>query len=351
MVQAQALPTIRTPRLTLRALRPDDRVAIADGIGNYDVSRWLSVVPYPYDLAEADKYLAATIAENKQSWAICDAGGLIGGCGIDNGYGYWLARSAWNQGYATEAGDAVLDHVFRELGAAVLDTRVFDGNDKSRRVLDKLGFLPTGRTRIKARALSQSVDATTLQISRDRWLERRRFRVSGARVDIREISPDDWQDMQRLAGVEAVARMLLRIPVPWPERDVKNWIASALFRGRPGFRGVISTKSGDVIGGVGLGRAVGAGPMTCMYWLGTDHWGRGYATEAMRAFLTEAYDIFPDLDMIEADHFTDNPASGRVMQKLGFERIGEGVGTSRARLEPDPVILYRVSRQSFRAQP
>jgi [ribosomal protein S5]-alanine N-acetyltransferase len=51
------------------------------------------------------------------------------------------------------------------------------------------------------------------------------------------------------------------------------------------------------------------------------HWGRGYATEAAREAVRYA---FADLDLhrVHAAHFRSNPASGRVMQKVGMSYEG-----------------------------
>ena len=53
--------------------------------------------------------------------------------------------------------------------------------------------------------------------------------------------------------------------------------------------------------------------------------------------------------MIEADHFDDNPASGAVLRKLGFQELGKGIGKSQARLEPAPVTLYRLRLDDLKA--
>ena len=55
------------------------------------------------------------------------------------------------------------------------------------------------------------------------------------------------------------------------------------------------------------------------YWLGRPFWGDGLATEAARAFTEEARALGP----LEACHFVDNPASGRVLEKVGFAYTGE----------------------------
>ncbi|MEC7670591.1 MAG: GNAT family N-acetyltransferase, partial [Pseudomonadota bacterium] len=86
----------------------------------------------------------------------------------------------------------------------------------------------------------------------------------------------------------------------------------------------------------------------CAYVLGKGHWGKGLATEATSALLGFVFDRF-DTDVVEADHFDDNPASGRVLAKLGFEKIGQGTGTSAARLEPTANTHYRLIRQNFEA--
>lgn len=171
-----AVPQIlRTPRLTLRPLRPDDRQAIAEGVGNYDVARWLSVVPYPYDLAHADAFIEEVRGAEKRVWAICDAGGLVGVVGLEGQLGFWLARPVWGRGYASEACGVVVWHAFTALGAASVGASCFLGNDRSCRVLTGLGFVETGRHEVVARALSQRVEARILHLSHADWRAARRL--------------------------------------------------------------------------------------------------------------------------------------------------------------------------------
>ncbi len=53
------------------------------------------------------------------------------------------------------------------------------------------------------------------------------------------------------------------------------------------------------------------------YWIGKPYWGKGYITEAAKALIAETFAQLP-IDYIEAGVFSDNPASCRVLQKLGF---------------------------------
>ncbi|WP_313692596.1 GNAT family N-acetyltransferase [Halorarum halobium] len=61
--------------------------------------------------------------------------------------GYWLAPEAWGDGYATEAADLLCEHAFDERALHRLSARVYEGNDASANVLEKLGFLEEGRLR------------------------------------------------------------------------------------------------------------------------------------------------------------------------------------------------------------
>jgi RimJ/RimL family protein N-acetyltransferase len=56
------------------------------------------------------------------------------------------------------------------------------------------------------------------------------------------------------------------------------------------------------------------------YWIARPHWGRGFATEACGALIDIARTL--GLATLEGSHFIDNPASARVLEKLGFEAIG-----------------------------
>lgn len=69
------------------------------------------------------------------------------------------------------------------------------------------------------------------------------------------------------------------------------------------------------------------------YWFGRPFWGRGFATEALTSFVAEAR----ALGALQAGHFVDNPASGRVLEKGGFAYTGEtGTLFSMARGESVP---------------
>ena len=78
----------------------------------------------------------------------------------------------------------------------------------------------------------------------------------------------------------------------------------------------------ELVGGAGFGRKPGGG-VEIGYWIARAHWGNGYALEAGRQLIEIARTM--GLPRLEAGHFVDNPASGRVLEKLGFHPTGRTV--------------------------
>ena len=339
-----ALPVLRTPRLTLRRLTDHDAGAIADGIGNFDVSKWLAVVPYPYTRSDAEAFIETVRRQRKLFWAICDGDGVQGVVGLDDELAYWLARPVWGRGYGFEAAQAAVGHWFADPAAGDLVSGYFEGNTRSGRLLTALGFRFEGRRVRHARSFRQDVVSTRMRLTRDAWEKRRDFDVRTMRLRLRPLGERDAPALAAMA-VPEVARNMATIPVGMTRDQAAAYIVASVFQGVPGFRLGIE-REGRLIGLIGFGGV----PPDVAYFLAPDAWGQGLATEAMSAFLPEVFDRFP-IGRVHAEHFEDNPASGAVLRKLGFAETGRGMGTSKARLEPAPVITYAVTRETLRVQP
>ena len=340
-MHSAAPPTLRTPRLTLRPLTFDDCDAIAAGVGNYDVSRWLAVVPYPYSVNDARAFLDRVLQHKNPFWGICDATGLIGIISLDDELAYWLARSAWGKGYGFEAAHTVVSHWFSDARNEELRSGYFDGNDRSGALLRALGFQLVERIERFARSFNQNVVSNQMVLTRQRWEDRQGFTLYTPRLTLRPLQRDDAKGLCSLA-VPEVARNMTTIRVGLNVGEALKIIENGRFSGLPGFFLAIE-KDGEYIGGLGFGGE----PLNVAYMLHPDCWGQGLATEALSAFLPALYDRFP-IDRIEADHFEDNPASGVVLRKLGFQQTGRGIGTSKARVEPQPIIKYAVTRETLK---
>jgi len=335
---------LETARLVLRAPVSTDAPGLAEAIGNYDVARWLGRVPYPYGVADAQRFIAEVAGS--RTWLVIEDGALIGGLSAEDELGYWLARPAWGRGLATEACDAVVDAWFADPAAGDLPSGHYEGNARSARVLIKQGFRYTGRRVVAAKALSQDVTSWSMGLTRTEWQARRSYALATPRLTLRELRDGDLPALMAIAGQESVARMMFNITRPWPEPAARRWLAAARFRGRLGFRAAICRR-GRLIGTIGIARVPGRSTVTCMYFLDPARSGQGYAKEALVHFLNDTMAQF-HVETVWADHFDDNPASGAVLRHAGFAPQRAGSGVSAAREGEHPTTIYRLNRDDLR---
>ncbi|MGN0222287.1 MAG: GNAT family N-acetyltransferase [Prevotella sp.] len=93
---------------------------------------------------------------------------------------------------------------------------------------------------------------------------------------------------------------------------------------------IVLKETGRVVGAMGYGPSCACalpsreGEPTVGYWVGRPYWGMGICTEALRLMLDYIRST-TDIKSVISGHFTDNPSSGRVMEKCGFTPTGETV--------------------------
>src|SRR5437763_11699360 len=136
--------------------------------------------------------------------------------------------------------------------------------------------------------------------------------IETGRLIIRPAEEADRHDIVAEVNDFAVTRMLAKVPHPYRLADADAFLRSIKKDERRSLALSI-THDGRVIGGIGLSD-IGAG-CEFGYWLGQAHWGKGYATEAGRAFLAFAFAAY-DIGLIRSGVFVDHPASLRVQAKL-----------------------------------
>lgn len=121
---------------------------------------------------------------------------------------------------------------------------------------------------------------------------------------------------------ERIVRNLANAPWPYSFADAEAFLARGRGAYDPRFLIFLRTDGAPrLVGGIGFGR-MPSGETEFGYWIARPFWGRGFATEAGRAVVAIARDSLR-LKRIDAGHFIDNPASGRVLAKLGFRPTGE----------------------------
>jgi RimJ/RimL family protein N-acetyltransferase len=143
------------------------------------------------------------------------------------------------------------------------------------------------------------------------------------RLRLRRFELEDAETITKLANNWDVARMLGRMPYPYVIDHAKDFLSRIVTDSESKSDYVFAvTTGGPVMGAIGLhlrdGDAFELG-----YWLGEPYWGKGYASEAAEGMVRFA---FTDLDTerLIAGHFYDNPASGRVLSKIGFRYTNDG---------------------------
>lgn len=153
---------------------------------------------------------------------------------------------------------------------------------------------------------------------------------------------EDAPELVRAIGHESVVNKLSQAPWPYALGDARDFLSRPA---RPhDFALLVFAHHPDavrLIGCVGIHPGQD-GAHELGYWLTPGAWGRGYATEAARAVIANARHTLR-LKRIESGHFVDNPASGRVLQKLGFRATGRIMPQySRARAGDVPCARYEL---------
>jgi 8-oxo-dGTP diphosphatase len=150
---------LKTDRLTLRPLHPNDAEALHRLVNDWEVTRTLQEIPYPYPRSLADDWIASTIEQLAEGsayhLAITGQDGpnemLVGVVGLrmDRSgrtarLGYWVGRAFWRHGVATEAARRLTSWALANLNVDLIVAEVFEGNEPSRAVLRRVGFRQAG---------------------------------------------------------------------------------------------------------------------------------------------------------------------------------------------------------------
>lgn len=144
--------------------------------------------------------------------------------------------------------------------------------------------------------------------------------IQTERLLLRPFSKADALAVQRLAGEKDVASTTLNIPHPYPDGLAEEWIDThqeRFQRGESLVFAVVRSVDGTLIGTMSLRVDQRHARGELAYWIGKPYWNSGYCTEAARAMVRYAFEKL-GLVRVFARHLRSNPASGRVMQKVGM---------------------------------
>jgi RimJ/RimL family protein N-acetyltransferase len=160
------------------------------------------------------------------------------------------------------------------------------------------------------------------------------------RLFLRPGWPEDWGELSARIADAGIVRSIAMAPWLYTAGDAREFLAREDDPRCPRLLVTLPTGNGsELIGCTGLARGeVGA---ELGYWIARPYWGQGYATEAARAALSLARTL--GHRRIVASHFEDNPASGRVLAKLGFRPTDQkALRFAAGRAESAPALTYEL---------
>jgi RimJ/RimL family protein N-acetyltransferase len=164
------------------------------------------------------------------------------------------------------------------------------------------------------------------------------------RLTLRAPRLEDAKTIAALANDRRIAENTARIPHPYKLSDAENFIGTAnkgeealfLITARDGLN------KGQIMGACGFVTQDKAVP-ELGYWLGVEHWGQGYATEALHALIDYMFNEFDHI-ALQAGARVTNPNSRRVLEKCGFQWTGVGLYRIRAINSSAPIDRFRLER-------
>ena len=166
---------------------------------------------------------------------------------------------------------------------------------------------------------------------------------------LRALVPADASAIHAAMQDPEVARNTLSIPWPYPAGAAAAFIAAEREAWGAGKRATwgIAEAEGPLLGVIGLRFRPAHRSAEVGYWLARESWGRGHATAAVRLALAWAFDVL-GLHRVEAHHFVENPASGRVLAKAGFSMEGRRRGAVWRDDVPRDLVSYAMLRDDPR---
>nr|MBN2277464.1 GNAT family N-acetyltransferase [candidate division Zixibacteria bacterium] len=144
------------------------------------------------------------------------------------------------------------------------------------------------------------------------------------RLALRPFTLNDAPMVQKLAGDPAIAATMHSIPHPYEDGMAEKWIethAEEYKQGKLVNFAIVLRENHQLLGAMGLQIAGIHRKAELGYWIGHPYWGNGYCTEAGRAVVAFGFESL-GLNRIFARFMIVNPASGRVMEKIGMKYEG-----------------------------
>jgi RimJ/RimL family protein N-acetyltransferase len=170
------------------------------------------------------------------------------------------------------------------------------------------------------------------------------------RLVLRPLELSDAEAVRQLAGDRAIAENTISIPHPYEAGMAEEWISGRqeMFENQKGVTLAITLKSdGTLIGAMSLMDLHVGHRAELGYWVGRPYWGQGFCTEGGEAMIRYGFEQL-GLVRIHASHFGSNPASGKVLTKLGMRHEGRQRHHVKKWDRLEDLELYGLLREDWR---
>lgn len=154
--------------------------------------------------------------------------------------------------------------------------------------------------------------------------DKKNYSIQTDRLYLRLFEKKDAETVKELCNNINIYKTTLYIPYPytlndalvWMENHKKNFDEDRLYE-----FAITDKDSGELLGAISLSNHQKFKNGEIAYWIGEKYWGKGYGTEAAKAIIDFAF-VEKKLHKVFARYFRSNPASGRIMEKIGMEQEG-----------------------------
>ncbi len=177
-------------------------------------------------------------------------------------------------------------------------------------------------------------------IPTQRLRDAKRYVLDTERLVLRRPTLADVKAISRLADDRRIAENTRRLPHPYSQDHAVEFVRGIADGQRETV--FLIENNHTPIGMVGVDWRVPETP-ELGYWLGVEHWGRGFATEAARAVIDFTFEEF-DVEQMISGARVANPASRNILEKCGFQWRGVELHRFEALGSSTPVDCFRLSR-------
>ena len=154
--------------------------------------------------------------------------------------------------------------------------------------------------------------------------DKNNYSIHTDRLYLRLFEEEDAETVKELCNNINIYKTTLYIPYPYTINDALEWMKNHKknFDEDRSYEFAITDKeSGDLLGAISLSNHQKFKNGELAYWIGEKYWGKGYGTEAAKALIDFAFEE-KNYHKVFARYFKSNPASGKIMEKIGMQQEG-----------------------------